>query len=270
MVVPFPNAFTINGLGLGGSFFPLSARVELHSSGISSMNICPLRVCDIVDLVADRSGPVYFLSDVAQQSWTDPVTRDWLEFDEAVAKFGVPCRPYGRSAAAFSKPSFVRIASEMNHYTFHALDLPVEPTEEEGARLIQAIKDFDLEEPLVSRFNDAHIFVSSHDDCYLYVESVAEALLKSILARTLWFYCTTVVPSRMRHRVTEPPHWLVERLCPEGSAFTVLRKDTTVRRGSVTIGYSKQEYRFGEHATYPLAGEVRVDLLAGVWSLSEA
>jgi hypothetical protein len=270
MKIPYPNAFTINGLGMGGRFFPFSVSAQQHESGVATMDICALRIEDIGEVVGKYADNICIVYDVDTQTFTNSEGH-WLDFRETIEKLGINCRFYGGKVISVMRPRFDELVHNIGHFNFHMFDLPSEPDDETMTRLHAFATYCDFEEPILNKLEDSRLFLDSHDNCYLYIEARDLSFLKNVFARTLAIYCGTAAKKFLRAPIENVPDLLdpfINSIFPLNFAITILRRNTRVRRGRVKIGFSPEKWKLGSEGEYEPTGQIECDFGRLEWSVS--
>lgn len=144
----------------------------------------------VIDLVGDKMGRFSLIADVGSYDF---------EFDEAGR--GIGTRPISETlhergvrilasdtdAVVVSTADATRVLSDLPTYNLNLLDLRSAAIEVADAWI--TLQDHSV--PVLARNVDSGVFLSSHDDCYLIVESRSEAAGYELCARLVTFVVGT-------------------------------------------------------------------------------
>ena len=124
--------------------------------------------------------------------------------------------------------------------------------------------------PLLPYLPKSNLFLDSHDDCYLYLESYNSHSLKRVFERASQIYSGTILSKVCGYEaeIAGIPAELVESLWPEHSCLTIIRHETVVETKKMRIGVSQVEFSFRENREYPIALFIEYDAASERWSVS--
>jgi hypothetical protein len=262
MKTPFPNAFTLNKLGLLGRPFPFSIAVTRDSGGMTNLDLCPQQVTHVADLIQTYAQETLLISDV------DHGTLDRLDIVARGIK--LPHVAYEQNVVAIGRKDLATLLGELGHWELHLLDHPAPPSP-------GVVERSALNHP-PERIPDAHaahrdfpaagISLHSHDDCFLSIRCRQDGFLRAVLARSLETYAGTLLGKGTQPDISEVPREILDRLWTLPLTLTFLRESASVDSARVIMGFSRTEYSFTEKRTYPLAGRIGYDASSGTWSLA--
>ncbi len=262
---PYPNSLTINQLGLRGSPFPLSATFRQDVDGVFHISLFPLSVQEIADLLLNRVQDTCAVFDVDLHSYCGSHQHSLEEVLEELEVSHDRLRP---NCVTLSKSGLEKLIGEVGHYNFHMIDLPTGLGADDIAEMRPILKDHDQREAMLPKVHGSRVFLDTHDDCYLYVESRDVDLLYGVFARLMQIYFGTLI---LRDRGSRPvisnvPLDEVSDILPAGSSFTALRENFRFYANRLMIAYSDVELEFTKKKEYPPVGVVEYDVYEGVWS----
>jgi hypothetical protein len=267
---PFPNAFTINGMGADGAFFPFSVKYR-QPDGIASLFICPQRLIDLCDVLEVAALDRVVVFDVGQASVFNEQTQMPLTIEALAADAGVECHPLDSTAIVLHKRDLFRLLDGFSHYEFLLFDVGPDWREEQLISQVLVCREHDWGSaaPVLSALSHSRLFLASHDDCYLTLQAAEAGLPQWVMARTLQIYAGTVLrQGRPGSRVeVEPPSDLVVGLWQAEFDLTILREMTVCENGQLQIGVSRRAYRFGEAGEYPVDFSIIYDVAQG-WTVA--
>lgn len=269
---PLPNGFTINRLGLnGGSVpFPFTLSCSQAAPGIYTLSLTPLRVIDMCDLLGRYQAVVVYGVDGSfpfDHATSVPLTLDKVASDRAA----IDHRTVDAHTLIVTADALYDLLDWVPHYNLHAFDWQADQTEYDLITNVLETSDHDLHRagPVLPRLIKARLFLDSHDDCYLSLESRDLPLLKAVFGRALRIYAGTVLAQDIQFEgeIAEVPETVVDRAWPEDSALTMLRRETIVAGSKVRIPASTREFDFRHDQPYPPAFLIEYDFVSGNWKV---
>ena len=158
------------------------------------------------------------------------------------------------------------LLSGFSHYNLLLLDF-AEGTREITA-LEGALRAVDTPQSLAERILDhverSSVFISSHDDCYIYVETRSRDHVISYARRLLRSYVAAI----MGFEVSDPPASLIESYLACHSTLTVPEAGTISSDGTLKLPCSAEPFAFGETMAYPTVATISYSPGLGTWELT--
>jgi hypothetical protein len=244
-----PNAFTINRLGLGGMFFPLSLRVT-RTAAVTRAFMCTQRVTDIVDQIAENSSGHLAVFGLEQYSVFDEATDAPLTLAGLARQARGVFTVIDEATVVFPSDELKKLLAEFSHSSLTLFDLPPEWNENTVIRGVLAYREHDWsgDAPLLPEMPGSCFFIDSHDDCYLTVESAGTRLPRQIFARMLCLYAAAVLE---QPDIAAVPDGLVDALWQEEFGLAILRESTEITPTGLRVGVARKPFNFAENETYP-------------------
>jgi hypothetical protein len=264
---PIPNAFTINRLaGLGGSIpFPFGAKAYREREGVCALSLHTQAVVDLSDLFQDFETIAVF--DVSHYTYDQETNRE-IPLANMVEIEKVECRNVDQDTVLIKGSALGELLMDFGHYDLHILDMPKDPPDDLVVVSVLKYHEYQRGETyLLQELPDSRVFLDSHDDCYLYLESRDLRFLKKAFSRMLQIYVGTVLFEEVgfEGEITEVPKNVLEFLWPEGSGMTILRDRANIKGTQLRIGVSQQGFSFGEKREYPISLFIEYDASVGEW-----
>jgi hypothetical protein len=261
MRVPFPNAFTYNKLGFFRAF-PFGVAVREVRPGIAAMDLFPQRLRDIGDLITDHVQQWVLVFDV--DLYDDQ--RLGLHFRER----GLTYVEHERTAVAIQREGVQTLLETLEHFNFHCVDLP-EPGNDEVVRgVLRNYEDSRRAKVARNSFLElspsSKVYVDSHDDCYLLVETKDIRLQQKLFARALQIcFGVLLKKNKLDPVVSDVPQSLAGSLCTVNSALTLLWSKARYDGIQIQVDFSREEYSFRTKKKYPVHGSVCYMPSSGTW-----
>jgi hypothetical protein len=266
-----PNAFTINRLvGPGGPMpFPFGARAYGKTRGVYALYLHAQAVIDLSDLLQDFEMIAVF--DVSHHTYDEETNREIPLAKTAVAE-EVESRVVDLDTILIPGSALTELLLEFAHYNLHILDMPKDPSDDSVVVSVLKYHEYKWSETdrLLHRLPDSRVFLDSHDDCYLYLESRDLRFLKKAFSRMLQIYVGTVLfeESEFKGEITEVPTNVLEALWPENTGLTTFRDRASIEGPKLRIGFSQREFSFRENREYPISLFIEYDVSVGEWHVS--
>lgn len=253
MIIPSTNAFTINRLGLTGTFFPFSIKVS-QKDNVSSIFVCAQRVVDLCDLLEKHASNNLVIFGVDQASQFDKFTKKEISIEGLASNAKVPFSAIDSETIVLSKEYSLPLLSTFGHYNLSLFDIVNDWNESQVISQVLAYRAYDWrsQEVVLPKLPESRLFLSSHDDCYLTIESYSPDVSKDIFIRALQIYAGTVLATKIKFssELSDFPQELVNIFWKDDFGLTILEKTTEPKNGCLKLGVSKQPYNFREKAKY--------------------
>jgi hypothetical protein len=258
-----PNAFTINRLGLGGLFFPLSLKVT-RADGNTQAFMCAQRLIDCAGLIAARSAGHLAVFGLDHYSILDDATGKPLPLAALARQAGVSSTSIDEDTSVIPADQLTMLLAGFSHDNLTLFDLPPEWDENTVIRGVLAYKEHDwkADAPLLTGLPGSRFLIDSHDDCYLTVESADTLLPRQIFARMLGLYAAAVLEQA---DIAAVPEGLVDTIWQEEFGLTILRYLTEVTSSGLCIGVTRKSFTFSNGETYPLDFRLTYDVNDRKW-----
>jgi hypothetical protein len=268
MSISEDNAFMINLLG--GGFFPFSAEVS-QNEGVWRLQICAQRVLDLCDLLVKHGGEACALFGVGQFSLIDEVSGAALPLSRTAEELGVPARVIDEETIVVPSVLLFKLLCGFSHYELNLFDLPADWTEEQVIRQVLEVQGDDGQGALLARLPASRVFLSSHDDCYLTLESTSEVVPREVFAHTLHSFACALLDdlSATQMDAVELAPDLIESLWGDGFGLHLLRENVDLVNGVLRMGASKAAYDFGNPQPSTLDMWITYDPSTRKWAVDE-
>lgn len=176
------RAITINSLN--GSPFPTNINFSLKN-GVYSVYLIPVSVLEVMNFINQDS---FLVFNVDHYEHNDGKPRSLAE---VVSKHSIYQIKFDEETLVMDRKSVIRLLDEIAHYNFCLID--VEP-QIEIDKVIEIIDFVDKwnETTIIDRVG-SNIFLSSHDDCYLHIETSNENLALNLISSQIKILVSTVL-----------------------------------------------------------------------------
>ena len=269
MIIPDQNAFTINRLA--GSFFPFSFKT-CQKERAHSLFVCAQSVVDVCALIERYALANLVVFCVEQSSQFDPQT------DQPVSLAGLAIHAKTGFSAIDSqtiilpKANLYPLLSTFSHCNLSLFDMGSDWNEDQVIRQVLACRERDWGRggTILSELPASQIFLDSHDDCYLSMETFHSELPGDVFARTLQIYTGTLLAEvhASAPDIPEMPRELLETFWKTDSAFTMLQQAARLKNDCLQMGVSRRPYHFGEAEEYPVEFWITYELQSRKWRVA--
>ncbi len=159
------------------------------------------------------------------------------------------------------------LLADVGHYNLSLLDMPAEADEDRALDCVLKALDIDWRkgESVLQSLCHSDVFLSSHDDCYLHVESRHLAHLRDHLRCLLKDY----VSSWFEVPIPLPPTDIVDEYLARHRDLIILDDRTEYVRGILKARLSSEPFS-REVMTYPVSARIVFDVAAGLWCFESA
>ena len=269
--VKVPNAFTIHKLGVPGGVIPFPFGISCYenANGVFSLILHPISLVNIGDFFNGFRTIVVF--NIAH-STEDLKTGEMVVLSELAASFEVDFRAVDTETIVISGETLEALLKEIDHYDFHAFDIPKNYTDEGILAGVSNRLKHKLSKtnPLLPQLPNSNFFLYSHDDCSLHLDSYDVRFLIQIFERVLQIYAGTVLieESSFEGEIAGIPKDFIDAIWPMNTGFTIFRDLTEVGKSKIWIGISKKEINLQEAGEYPSDFFIVYDYEAGEWGIS--
>ena len=269
MKIKYPNASSINKIGLQSEYFSFSAVVKEQQSN-SSLWICPIGINEILDVIEEYSLEYIILFDI---------DHNWFETDfkhvslEQLARIKkLECKSFGEEVISIKKESLKRLIKRLSHYNFHAFDFPSVINENELIDYYFKCNDYNwnTNNNLLTEIGKSSWYIDSHDDCYLYIESLDRSFLNCIFERAMQTYVGTIIFENkdFEFEISFIPKDIIDLLLLMEVPITIQAKYVTIHADKIQLPYSNNKFSLTEQQ-YNVVGIIEYDFVVNKWSLSK-
>lgn len=173
----------ININSLNGNSFPVNIEFTKINE-FYRINLMPISVLETVDLIPFDTFLV-FKVDANEFDGLKPITLK--QFAERYSSF---LTDFDEETLLMDKKSIIQLLNDISHYNFSLIDADREISVDKVIQIIDLSDKWD--EKIVIDELSANIFLSSHDDCYLYLETKDEKFALELIARQIKILITTI------------------------------------------------------------------------------
>jgi hypothetical protein len=229
------SAFQQNSLhGVNGPF-PLHFDVRRHASGLCSTNAQAQRLADLDALLQPVLWDRFCIFDVGHYI-SDPNSAAGVSIADLISEEGLQLDQIDRNTVVVSASEFWIFLRNFSHYNMRLLGVPHAwaPANIEDAVLL-ANEHASRGGFLLEAIPGAPLYVSSHDDCYVYTELISTLTFPEMqLSALLQKYAEALT----EQSVPSPSQDLCAQLLERSPTLFSIGRLCTVRGGDIKLGLS--------------------------------
>jgi hypothetical protein len=265
MLVRVPNAMTVNRVGspLGTSEpFPVALRVERHSPDVVGCYIRPAAMHEIMDLLVPRMLPFSMLTDVGTYDFVDGGT---APLSSTLAGYGVDVVAEDSNTVIVATPHLLTLFGDLQTYNFVGLDLPAASVDLPETWCVVN----DGLWPVLPRAPESTVFLSSHDDAYVWVETREPDTSVRLCQRALAILVGShLLDGPGEIEVVPPPGEIVAEVLGEKLTFGCQQQDIRNAGSNVRVPFNHLNRKLSEPPKPPTCTLV-YGTSTGDWEIEE-
>jgi hypothetical protein len=246
VLVPIPNAFTTNTVGLEGLPFPLSISRGATPWG-TTLHLTALRLADVADLLALRLRPHVLVTNADHYVFESPGSDEIVSLGEVARR------------------------SDVDRADFYNIELVDSDVEWDQVRVNEAVLALSTSgaETIVGDLDRSSTRFSGHDDCYAWIETRSAELADAVASRTIAIFMGTMLSNvGITPEVVEPDAGLLRHLFTKSSDWTAHPSDAAVSAAGVDLPLAAVPWRLGEPPTGQVDGMLSYRPNSGQWYVS--
>ena len=173
----------INLNSLNGEAFPITVDFSIQN-GFYRIYLTPISLIEIIDLIPFET---FLVFNVNSHEYEDSKS---LSLNEIVSKYASYSKKFDEETLLMDKGGIIQLLNEISHYNFCLID---STPEIEIDKVIQIIDLADKwKKIIVIEEVCSNVFLSSHDDCYLYIETNDKTLALDLISLQIKILVATV------------------------------------------------------------------------------
>jgi hypothetical protein len=267
MKIPTDNAFKINRLV--GSFFPFSVKVA-QKEEVTCFFICAQRVIDLCDLIQKYAKSHLVLFGIGQTSVFDKKTGQLIPLEELAEAAHIQFSAVDSETIVLPKEKLLPLLMTFDHYEFTLFDIDRDWEESQVIKQVLDYREYDWQSQnaFLNRIPASTLFLTSHDDCYLNVESYNPMIAQDIFIRTLQTYAGTIFERNQCGdflEISDFPKDMLDLFWKDDFGLTILKQNTEMIDTLLKIGLSLKPFSFKDSMDYPSELWLVYDTLNQSW-----
>ena len=163
----------INTNSLNGEPFPVNIDFSIKD-GVYHIYSMPISVLEVMNLLPQKTFLIFSVDHY------EFVGSETLSLSEVVSRHSSYLTKFDEQTLLMDKESIVRLLEEMPHYNLCLIDAEKEIEIDKVIQIIDLAEKFG--ETDITRETDTNVFISSHDDCYLHLETKNEKLALDLIS----------------------------------------------------------------------------------------
>jgi hypothetical protein len=261
----YPNAFTINLLG--NSAFPFSAAFS-QKENLHNLYIFPLQIESITDLI-EKYVERYLVVFNVDHYWETKAGK-WQSLVEVAQEQKLNFDIFDDETICFEKYELAKLLKDFSHYNFAFFDFEEKPDIDLVLENYIIFDDQNWKEDsfLLNKVKKTSFFLSSHDDCYLNLETYNLNFLHDVFERNLQFYVSTYLLENEQKGVSDSKLEMqtLSEILSENKEVTICLKNTFAKENTLVIPFSNKKYDFYEQ-TEEINGKILFDFENNEWKV---
>jgi hypothetical protein len=270
MHIPETNAFTINRLG--ASFFPLSLNVSQKGT-VTSAFFCAQSVLDTCDVIEKYALEHLILFNIEQSSQFDEKELRPYTLEQVAASANIPCSAIDSESIVLAKNNLRPLLCTFSHNNLMAMDIGSQWNENEVIQYIITCREhnWSADAFILPKLPSARLFISSHDDCYLTIQTDKTILVQEIFTRMLQIYSGAILAENngVEIDIADLPQALLTSFWEENFGLTVLRQTTEIDACGLKMGVAKKPFNFRAEDEYVPEFWIRYALQNQQWFIEK-
>jgi hypothetical protein len=270
----YPNALSINKLGIKGGSFPFSAWIT-DKGGFYHLDMLPIQIKSIGDVI-ERFSASHCVIFGVEHHWNKapgPGARfvEIMTLKEVAEDQQMHFRELDPETLICPSSEFHKLSeNDFGHYDWKTFDCAGELIEENILIDYCEAADWNGEPPLLGRLPRSTFCLYSHDDCYLCLETASIEFCEKLFERHLQFLAATfLTENAILETIPEVPRDLIKAIFSGGGAVTVFRPHIVFENGLLNIPFSDTPFKFEKDTIYHESGQLFLDTATDTWSLAK-
>ena len=173
----------ININSLNGNPFPVNIEFSAKN-GFYKIDLIPMSVLEVLELIPLNSFLIFNV-DANEYDGLKPLTLANL-----VNKYSEYLKKFDEETLLLKKESLIKLLNEISHYNFCLIDANSEIDIDKVIQIIDFADKWNKITVIEETFSN--LFLSSHDDCYLYLETNNKNLAFEVIALQIKTLITTI------------------------------------------------------------------------------
>jgi hypothetical protein len=267
-LVPVENAFARNQAVGFGKTFPFEIRFK-ETDGHFALSVCALRVIDICDILEQNGIDELCVFDVSHNCYYQTGGNVFLT--EYAEELNIHYTVIDSNTITLSLTQFVKFLSLIEHYDLHAFGLAKNWTQ---AQVIDAVinameHQHDRGGILLSTLTDIDLYLDSHDDCYMYLETQDQTLLKEIIIRAFQAYAGTILMNGADQSILigDLPFSVIDSLLADTPTISILPIHTYYSESKLFMPFFAQKFTHIAFGNQNIIGQIIYDPLLASWRI---
>jgi len=240
------NSFQMNSASEEQKLFPLCFTLKAAESGVCRAWLHAQALREVVDLIVAHALDGACLFDVGH-AMVESGTNDVRSLEGIAAEAGVGLTTLDPEVHLMKTAQLPRLLERFEHYNLALLDVPSTFTPDEAYQaVLDSAECLGHASPPVLHFaRRSSLFLHSHDDCYLYLETRSRERALAHGARLLQEYVAALAGGAAGE-VAPPPVEVLESLLAATGSCSMFDSNSTLDGGVLRLGHDGRNYRLGD------------------------
>ncbi len=177
------DSSAINTNSLNGNLFPVAIEYS-QKQGVYCLYLTPISVGEIIDFLP---GDIFLVFNVDSNEFDGSGSISLVDVCKNYSSF---LKAFDNETLLMKKGQIIGFLNNVDHYNFHLISAKEDIDMDSVIQVID-ISDKWNDAPIIDKTN-SEIFISSHDDCYLYLETRDKKLAEQLISLQLKTLIKTV------------------------------------------------------------------------------
>lgn len=174
----------ININSLNGNSFPVTVEFG-KANEVYRIYLTPISILEVIDLIPLNT---FLVFNVDANEYYDGLKSFTLK--QLADKYSSYLKTFDEETLLISKESLIQLLNKISHYNFCLIDAGAETEIDKVIQIIDLADKWN-EKTVINELS-ASIFLSSHDDCYLYLETSDENLALELIGLQIKILVSTI------------------------------------------------------------------------------
>ena len=266
MINPDENPFSIYGMKY--IYLPFFTVEVTQKDDVSSIYICPQSVKDLCGFIEKYTSDNLVIFGVDPEEF-DEFTKDFVPLEVLASNAEIQYSAIDSETIVLSKDYLLPFLSTFDHWNLRLFDIKNGWNEYQVISQVLAYRErrWQPQDSVLPKLAESQLFLYSHDDCYLYIESYSTDFSKDIFIRNLQIYTSAFLANSGINlsKLSDFPQDLLNLFWKDSFGLTILDKLTKIEGDYLIIGVSKQTWILGENVGHTPEFWIMYDIQDQKW-----
>ncbi len=261
------TAMEVNSIGLNHVPFPIWADVATIA-GVTVGNLGPLTVSELSSVLSQRFEGLALLFAVERAAYMrdEPMAAQTLDLAQEMSIVGGKVQPVGLDEVLVDFVDLSAAVTDLYSWGYKLASVP------SGADPLDLWASLDSNDwtiaPAIRATPNVELFVDSHDDCYLHVETRRPGVVSDLIALLLataaslaWHRTNT----ELEAGINLPSSDTIVRLLGEAGLLVIDQRNIEVHENSIRLPFARERWTLATPIALPTS-VVTYDVAAGSWA----
>ena len=258
------SSFQVNRLyGLSG-MFPLGFDLQQAGKGLWRAFLHAQSVSEASEILPMHAKEKICIFSVHHNIY-DPESGEAVSLEQIAKQLGLSAVVPDKDVILINTTELPLLLADFNHYDMSLLDIGHDMHQDRALDCVhKAIAaESGQGQSVLDNIPSSDVYIKSHDDCYLFVESRHITHLKDHLRCLLKNY----VFSKLEKSISLPPPAITDEYLFKNSSITILDERIDLVIGILRMPCSSEAFSFQQPGHYPVTATILYDTKTSHWRL---